>query len=262
MKLIGGTPQAIALIERLKKSGNLIDVYDRDRVKNAKNPSLVNIKMMDKFDKKYGTEYHHHLLAIFVDEEVDANELIAVYPEFEEKFNDKVYEPKLLFINLATHQIFAYTIARKGNVMPDFIPHPIGKKEADVYERMSFIDVNATERWESLIRLDFAEVIDRLSGALETIANADYNLVYREIDSGHIQEMLATGPNKHGLYIKDSWGSEEDDDEDAEGITQEELDYAIEEIEDLESDLSCGIKTIADFFPDRAIDYDNFCRDE
>jgi hypothetical protein len=262
MQLTGGTPKALLLIQELKESGNLIDIYDRERIKATKNSSIVTLDMMDTFDKKYGTDYHHHLLAIFVDDNVDANNLIDVYPDFEEKFNNRVYKPKLIFINLASRQISADTITRKGNVISDFVPHPIGIKGADDFDRMSFVDKYANERIELFEKLDYAGVMSQLLSALQQISNADYNLVYREIDSGHIQEMLAAGPNKHGLYVKDSWGTEDEDDEDVEGITEEELHYAIEEIEDLESDLSYGVKVIADFFPNRSIDYDNFCSDE
>jgi len=74
--------------------------------------------------------------------------------------------------------------------------------------------------------------------------------------------MLARGPNKHGVYIKDSWGDKESDDDEEDGITQEELDDAKEEIEDLELDLSAGIKTIADFFAQRSVEMENFLIDD
>ena len=61
MKPIGGTPQALALIQKLTASGNLIDIYDRERIKALKEPSIITLEMMDEFDNKYGTNYHHHL---------------------------------------------------------------------------------------------------------------------------------------------------------------------------------------------------------
>jgi DNA-binding transcriptional regulator YhcF (GntR family) len=72
--------------------------------------------------------------------------------------------------------------------------------------------------------------------------------------------MLARGPNKHGVYIKESWGDEEDEQED--GLTQDELDDAIEEIEDLESDLTDALEGFSKFFPERAIELENFLRDD
>lgn len=257
----GGTPEAIALINQLKKSGNLIDVYDRERIQSEEAPYLVTSEMMDEFDKKYGTEYHHHLLAIFIDDSVDIQELISVYPDFAEVFNSEVYEPSLIFINLATQQVYACTRTRKGRTTNTFIPHPSGIKEIGSVLKSMYRDEHAEERNDILRKLDYAGVIDILDDALGTISSADYDLVYREIDSGHIQDMLARGPSKHGVYIKDSWGDEEDDEQE-DGITQDELDDAIEEIEDLESDLTDAIEVFSKFFPERAIELENFLRDD
>jgi hypothetical protein len=259
---IGGTPKALALMKKLSTSGNLIDIYNRERITALKEPSFVTLEMMDEFDKMHGTNYHHHLLALFVDDAVSGNELIDVYPDFDEKFNDKVYKPNLIFINLSTQQIISYTRVRKGNINSEFIPHPSGIKDTNSTERTFFTDTDWEERQEKLHQLDYADVIGHLSEALEQISNADYNLVYRDIDSGHIDDMLARGPNKHGVYIKDSWGDKESDDDEEDGITQEELDDAKEEIEDLELDLSAGIKTIADFFAQRSVEMENFLIDD
>ena len=124
MKLTGGTPRALALIKKLNASGNLIDVYDRDRIESNQNNSLVDLDMMDAFDKKYGTEYHHHLLAIFIDESISTKELLSVYPDFGEVFNDESIKPNLIFINLATQQILSVT-KKVGDVAESFIPQLI-----------------------------------------------------------------------------------------------------------------------------------------
>lgn len=262
MKLNGGTPAALALIKKLTDSGNLIDVYDRERIELEQEPYLVTLDMMNEFDKKHGTEYHHHLLAIFIDDGVDIKELISVYPDFAEVFNSEVHEPSLIFINLATQQVYACTRTRKGRTTNTFIPHPSGIKEIGSVAKSMYRDERAEERNDFLRKLDYAGVIDTLDDALGTISGADYDLVYREIDSGHIQDMLARGPNKHGVYIKDSWGDEEEDNEQEDGISQDELDDAIDEIEDLESSLSDGLETFSKFFPERAIDLDNFYRED
>ena len=124
-----------------------------------------------------------------------------------------------------------------------------------------YIDDLAQERNDLLRKLDYASVIDIFENMLATIASSDYDLVYREIDSGHIQDMLSRGPNKHGVYIKESWGDEEEDEQE-DGITQDELDDAIEEIEDLESDLTDALEIFSKFFPERAIELENFLRDD
>jgi len=72
---------------------------------------------------------------------------------------------------------------------------------------------------------------------------------------------LIAATYKHGVYIKESWGDEEEDEQE-DGITQDELDDAIEEIEDLESDLTDALEIFSKFFPERAIELENFLRDD
>ncbi len=254
MELTGGTPEALALIKKLKLSGNLIDVYDRERIRSEKTPSLVTLEMMDEFDQEFGIDYHHHLLAIFVDDGVRAKELINIFPDFEEKFNDEVFKPTLILINLASKQIASLTRVRGGNIVFDFIPHSSGIRNLNSFDRTFFIDSKSEERFKIFIDLDYADVISELSGALERISYSDYNMVYREIDSGHIQEMLRSGPNKLGLYCKNS--SDED------GLTREELDDQISQITDFEESLADGIEVFANFFPKRSINFENFYRND
>lgn len=256
MNLTGGTPQALALIEKLKLSGNLIDVYDYQRLKGLNDYPCVTVEVMDDLDKKYGTNYHHHLLAIFVDENVSGEDLVSIYPEFAEKFNQETIQPTLIFINLATRQIFTCTRVHNGNISTSFLPHPSGISDINSTERFLFVDKDLAERTKLFEGMDYASVVTHLTAALENIAYADYNLVYREIDSGHVQTMLAKGADENGLFYKDSL------DDDDEGISEEELNEVIQEIDDLQYSLSEGISSIADFFPARSISYENFARDD
>ena len=266
MKLTGGTPRALALIKKLNASGNLIDVYDRDRIESNQNNSLVDLDMMEAFDKKYGTEYHHHLLAIFIDESISTKELLSVYPDFGEVFNDESIKPNLIFINLATQQILSVT-KKVGDVAESFIPHPSGIKDLSSFDRLMYVDKFMEKRNEEFRKLDFADVIDSLINALADISYANYNLVYREIDSGHIADMLSRGPNIHGLFTKEPWDGmslvnydvDDDDSEDQEGYTQLELNDALAQIESLSEDLDRGIDIFSKFFAKRPIDYDYFC---
>lgn len=252
MKFTGGTPKALALIKKLKASGNLIDIYDRERLKSLKAPELLDLAMMDLFDKQYGTDYHHHLLVIFVDDGVDGDELISVYPPFAEKFNDKVFKPTLIFINLATQQIYTVSRVRKGGILTDFVPHPSGISDIDSVERLMYIDEGLSDRARQLEKMDYAKVMLALTGSLEQLADADYNLVYRDIDSGHIQEMLSNGPNQEGYYMKPTLSDDE------ELLSQEELDEAIEEISDYEYQLSSSIELFSSFFSGRQINIESF----
>jgi hypothetical protein len=59
---------AIALFEKLKSSGHLIDVYDFDRVNSDKSDDApFSISDTEGFDEHFGLSYRNHLFAIFVD---------------------------------------------------------------------------------------------------------------------------------------------------------------------------------------------------
>ncbi len=261
MKLAGGTKKALTLLDKLRESGNLIDVYNLSWIRDKKNVSFITPQMLNEFDKKYGDEYHHHLLAIFIDDSVSGQELIDVYPDFDEKFNDQVFKPTLIFINLFSQQVLAITRVRKGNVVSDFVPHPSGIKDSNSFDRRCFIDKQYQARKNAMHQLDYANVINRLTTAMEQIAFADYNLVYREIDSGHIQDLLAKGPNRKGFYELAIW-DEDEDSSNTKLLSKRDLDFAINEIKELESTLQKGIDTIANFFPNRPVTFDDFVRDE
>ena len=265
MKPTGGTPKALSLIEKLTATGNLIDIYDRERIKALKTPTIVTLDLMNDFDEKYGTDYHHHLLALFIDDAVSGEELIDVYPEFQETFNLDNYQPVLIFFNLDIQKICVITRRRKGNVAAELLPKSIDSKNLISSNQVHFVDESLKYRLGDFFKLDFADTVLSLSIAFEKIANADYNLVYRDLDSQLIEEMLAKGPNKFGRYINKSWSDNEDDDDDDDeddGFSLEELEEANSEIKELDENLSLGIETIGNFFHMRQISYDNFATDD
>ena len=65
MKITGGTPEALKLIEQLKASGNLIDVYTKEWMTKANN-SGFNAKEFDLLVKRYGENFANHLLVVWV----------------------------------------------------------------------------------------------------------------------------------------------------------------------------------------------------
>ena len=63
MKITGGAREALALIEKLKASGDLIDVYSKEWMAKANN-NTFNVKEFDALVKKYSDDFAHHLLVI------------------------------------------------------------------------------------------------------------------------------------------------------------------------------------------------------
>jgi hypothetical protein len=237
MSQINGSPAAIALIGKLKSSGHLIDVYDLNRVSSARSEEVSFSKSdMAGFDEDFGLSYRNHLLAIFVDQELDTEELINLYPPFASHFNANCFTPHLLFINLVARSVMVVKLIGHGRVGSYFLPN----EDTDL---------------EVFQELDHAGVIDCLSDSLSNIAEADYSMVYTDIDEGHIQQADAEGPDEDGMYLNGTHG------DDGEGITAHELAIAKSELEHKNNLLDDGLYEFRRFFPLRKIEFENFVQD-
>ena len=237
MSKTNGSPAAIALIEKLKFSGHLIDVYDFDRVKSDNSEDApLSPEQLQEFDEEYGLNYRNHLLTIFVDAELDTNELIKLYPPLSSHFESNSFIPHLIFINLVVRSVMVVKLIGRGRIESYLLP-------------------NTNVDFDKFQELDHASVIYNLTDALKEIADADYNMVYTEIDEGHIQEAEAEGPDSDGMYLVGSHG------DDGEGITASELATAKSELEIYTNSLDDGLYEFRIFFPLRKIQFDNFQAD-
>ena len=119
-----GSSTAIALIKKLKSSGHLIDVYDFDRVNSDKSDDApFSTSDLEGFDEDYGLDYRNHLLAIFIDEDLDVRELINLYPPFSSHFDSVAFTPHLIFINLKSQSILVVKLIGRGRVGSFLLPH-------------------------------------------------------------------------------------------------------------------------------------------
>jgi hypothetical protein len=228
---------AIALIEKLKSSGHLIDVYDFDRVNSDKSDDApFTTSDLEGFDEDYGLNYRNHLLAIFVDKDLDVRQLINLYPPFSSHFESVSFTPHLIFINLKSQSIIVVKFTGRGRVG-------------------SFLLPNTDTDFDKFQELDYAGVVYSLTDALTRIAEADYNMVYTEIDEGHIQQADAEGPDSDGMYLVGTHG------DDGEGITAKELSLAKSELENHKNFLDDGLYEFRRFFSLRKIQFDNFQAD-
>lgn len=229
-----GSSTAFALIKKLKSSGHLIDVYDFDRVNSDKSDDApFSTSDLEGFDEDYGLDYRNHLLAIFIDEDLDVRELINLYPPFSSHFESVAFTPHLIFINLKSQSILVVKLTGRGRVGSFLLPHT----DAD---------------FDKFQELDYAGVVYSLTDALTRIAEADYNMVYSEIDEGHIQQADAEGPDSEGMYLVGTHG------DDGEGITAKELSLAKSELENHKNFLDDGLYEFRRFFPLRKIQIENF----
>jgi hypothetical protein len=237
MSQINGLPAAMALIGKLKSSGHLIDVYDLNRVSSVESGDAFFSKSdMEGFDEDFGLSYRNHLLAVFVDQELDTEELINLYPPFASHFIAGSFTPHLLFVNLVARSVMVVKLIGNGRVGSYLLPN----EDADL---------------EAFQELDHAGVICCLSESLANIAEADYRMVYTEVDEGHIQQADAEGPDEDGMYLVGTHG------DDGEGITAEELAIAKSELEHKNNLLNDGLYEFRRAFPLRKIEFENFVQD-
>jgi len=186
--------------------------------------NCCNVKEMDGNDCHKRTDRH------------STNELIELYPPLSTHFESNSFNPHLIFINLIIRSVIVVKLIGRGRVESYLLP-------------------NTNVDFDKFQKLDHASVIKNLTDALKEIADADYNMVYTEIDEGHIQEAEAEGPDSDGMYLVGSHG------DDGEGITASELATAKSELEIYTNSLDDGLYEFRIFFPLRKIQFDNFQAD-
>ena len=114
MKITGGTPEALKLIEQLKASGNLIDVYTKEWMTKANN-SGFNAKEFDLLVKRYGENFANHLLVVWLQNNDEVNNaLIKIYPPLEKILAGDGHRPNFIFINLYSKQLIVTGLGRKN----------------------------------------------------------------------------------------------------------------------------------------------------
>lgn len=127
MKVTNGTPQAMKLLEKLKKSGDLVNVYSADFFNRQptyeEDPSAPfskgGMEMIEETEEDHDEEAKpkNHLLFIFIDQyKKDIHEeLKSVYPPLKKIF-DMGHEPDFLLINLFTKQMLCVGFGRKNRL--------------------------------------------------------------------------------------------------------------------------------------------------
>ena len=256
MQYLYGSPEEIAFVEKAKKSGHLVDVYDLDRVKAIEGNSLVTPEALTDLDGKYGGDYHNHLIAIFADWQLDKKELIAAYPPLAAHFNSSVYPPIYIFINLITKQILAYKRLSDGDTECYLMPEE---------------DPNPTDQLKEFCRLDYLDIISQLSDAFQDIINEDEEVQEVELDETLIQDALSIGPDKRGFYYLTQFDleaanqmSEFDffDDQPEPNFTLTQIKKAQRKLQSLDRKILSSIDIFKAVFTSRHIDGGHFVLDD
>jgi hypothetical protein len=191
MPYIGGTLEVQSFIKKYKASGYLIDPYSDEWiaavVKRANNNEINYESDQDtyeSFDEDYGKQYRGHLLIVYVD--IYNKELIEdlkkIYHPLKFIFDEQgsafgTHKPDLLFINLASKQIFCAGLGRKNRLMQfDASRYAAGKYEPQIDVLVNGSDGNFDSKYVANFKaLDHDEIIDKLIFNLKTLG--DYLLV-------------------------------------------------------------------------------------
>jgi hypothetical protein len=246
MKITKGTPQAMKLLEELKKSGDLVDVYSADffnRQPTYEEDPLAPFEKgaMDAIeevesDPDENAKPKNHLLFIFVDEykKDTLEKLKAVYPPLQKIFKQG-HLPDFLLLNLYSKQMLCIGFGRKNRM---FILDAETGKGINAFDLCGIGDDSAymnkfTEHDYYDATSDFLHALSDLS-----IAMYEYDNLPGNVET--VEWALNENNIRDGLhYIED-----EDD-----GYTTEQINEFIEKYREYQQYEDEAMKMIKVFFP-------------
>lgn len=164
MNIHDGTPQAMNLIKELKAKCLLVDFYDQTFQRGLGKYPLINDDRFSKLDGEQGTDYRRHLLGIYIPPGFDSKNLLKVYPPLKSIFQDKVYPPVFIFLNLAIQKVWVIKQSRKGSAII------VDINDGNTYDEEIFRPGMPPNEF---LLLDHAGVVRDLYKALERITRAD-----------------------------------------------------------------------------------------
>jgi len=237
MKLIDGTPEAMKLINELKASGDLIDVYSEEYFKK-RNDDEFNKNSFRDLIKKHGDEFTHHLLVGCFHENTEKMmsllELVGIN-ESSDPILMRHNAPSFIFINLKTQSILCFGMwKRKAQTIKKFLYPP---------------DIGLDKNFESL---DYMKVINWIREGQEEVARG----IHPTLDGLSMGELedLCKGKNGNYFYSEDEANEVDPNDED-EGISSEEIDERCSELNYAFETQEEGEYQLQYFFPQAYLDY-------
>jgi hypothetical protein len=248
LKITKGTPQAMELLDLLKKEGNLTDVYsqeffDRQPTYDESPDALFHKNGMEYIDElevdpSETTKPKNHLLYIFVDEYKKEliDKLLAVYPPLVSYFG-AFHKPDFLILNLFTKQMLCIGFGRKNQI---FAFDPLYSEHIDFFgvtgsgDQGKYLDVFMDNDCYETVR-DFAQALLTLSEAMFEMDHLPHNSELFEI-------AFDDGPKSDGLYYIE---------DDEEGYEKEDIESFMEQYQDAQNRKDQAMKVISTFFPDQ-----------
>ncbi len=249
MPYLGGTIAAKNCITQLTALGALVDIYSNNWL--AKKPDFTY------FSEEDLVAYHHqskgacegHLLVVSTSLDLEATTrlLTAAHTGFAAYFGGQAphHKPDLIFINLATQQIFCVGLGRKNY----FFGYAIGKDQVAISDGnvkkivRPLLDPNSKDPtlvfMREFIKYDYANVVLDLVDALFEFGTCARNWDHLPLTSDQIDEIIDQGPNDEDMY-----------DIDDQMMTLEEARAVIAEFEETDDWGRENLSTLQEFFPD------------
>ncbi len=226
MRLSGGTKEALELINELKSSGNLIDVYSKEWM-SSKDDGMYSAAEFDSLVEEHGDEFVHHLLVVMLDEykKEITEKLVAIYSPLKAVLTDNYHHADFLFINLATRQILAIGLARKNRMYMTDVESGLDINTSDFFNN---------EYIKKFTKLDHCRIVWEISDALERLGQSYYDFDHLPGNPDIIFELLNSPPAEDGLYHYDGETYSRQELEDIDKEMTEILEYEEEWVETLQ----------------------------
>ncbi|MEI6116387.1 MAG: hypothetical protein WCP99_17700 [Burkholderiales bacterium] len=234
MDYVGGTKEAVALLNRLEKAGCLISVYTKEHIDDLSDEGLI-AESYEALVAQHGEDFTDHLLLMHTHgwSKDLSQRFVKVFPAIENAWTDDFLS--FIFINLRSQTMIGFGLGAGGEFFAIDIEsgHPIHWRELD-------IELDTAEAHEFCL-LDFANIVYRFADAFDDMGyfvNELYQLPYSAED---LYAALENGPDDEGHYSVSGIGTE---------LTLADIDAKRAELEDLIDSLEQSAEMMQVFFPD------------
>ena len=234
MDYVGGTKEAVALLNRLEKAGSLVSVYTKEHIDDLFDEGLIG-DAYESLVAQHGEDFTDHLLLMHTHGwgKDLSQRFVKVFPAIENAWTDEFLS--FIFVNLRSQTMIGFGLGAGGDFLAIDIESgdPIHWRELD-------IELDTQEAHE-FCRLDFANVVYRFADAFDDMGyfvNALYQLPFSAED---LYAALENGPDDEGHYSVSGIGT---------ALSLADIDARRAELEDLIDSLEQSAEMIQVFFPD------------
>lgn len=233
MEWVGGTKEAVELINELLKSGDLINYYSYDWFNSSDINSHRSRHILDDIIEEHGNDCLNHLLiGCFHDNDGKLRTLIELSTAVQGDERWNYTNDCFTFINLKTQSILYMGITTRKRHYHEFM---INGDDLEDFEMLDHH--NIVSEFREIVEDELAENMNQLH----------YNGWY----SSELYEYVL-GAN--GLYHSE-YDVDDIEKDSEEGFTKEELDEKIKDAEEKEKIIADEMQYLQQYFPKFSTDY-------